>query len=167
MVGSHTTEITMKNKNFKTAKYIISILSIMVIILSGIIIGVKYYAPNGLAMMPAIPTIQAPPTSIYQVLAIDPKGSIITDVQGRALYTYAPDMENESVCIHACTQEWIPYHAEQLPNVLPANFTLITRDDRTRQYAYKGKPLYYYVQDTEVGSTIGDGINGFWSLARP
>jgi predicted lipoprotein with Yx(FWY)xxD motif len=40
------------------------------------------------------------------------------------------------------------------------------RDDGSRQWAYKGKPLYGYVADVTPGQASGDGVNGRWHVAR-
>jgi len=44
---------------------------------------------------------------------------------------------------------------------------VITRDDGKKQWAYKGKPLYFWVGDTKVGDKTGDGVNKVWQLAKP
>jgi predicted lipoprotein with Yx(FWY)xxD motif len=38
---------------------------------------------------------------------------------------------------------------------LPGELTLITRDDGTKQVAYKGVPLYHFAQDTAAGDING------------
>jgi predicted lipoprotein with Yx(FWY)xxD motif len=38
---------------------------------------------------------------------------------------------------------------------------VVTRDDGTRQWAYKGWPVYTNVQDTKPGDTIGEGTSSF------
>jgi hypothetical protein len=51
-----------------------------------------------------------------------------------------------------------------------ANVTLISRSDGTKQVAYEGRPLYYYVGDTGPGMTNGQGSNQFgakWWLISP
>jgi predicted lipoprotein with Yx(FWY)xxD motif len=46
-------------------------------------------------------------------------------------------------------------------------YTIISRDDGKKQYAYKGKPLYYWVKDQKPGDKTGDGfMNGAWHAAR-
>ena len=46
-------------------------------------------------------------------------------------------------------------------------YTIVTRDDGKRQWAYKGWPLYYWSKDTKTGDKTGDGFNGVWKVARP
>ena len=48
------------------------------------------------------------------------------------------------------------------------DWTTVTRDDGTMQWAYKGKPLYTFAKDTKPGDTTGDGfLNGAWHIAKP
>lgn len=44
----------------------------------------------------------------------------------------------------------------------------LERDDGSRQWAYKGKPLYTFAKDAKPGDITGDGfLNGAWHLAMP
>jgi predicted lipoprotein with Yx(FWY)xxD motif len=47
-------------------------------------------------------------------------------------------------------------------------WTVITRDDGSKQWAYKSKPLYTWAKDTKPGDTTGDGVaNNTWHVAMP
>jgi predicted lipoprotein with Yx(FWY)xxD motif len=46
-------------------------------------------------------------------------------------------------------------------------WTVVTRDDGSKQWAYKGKPLYRWIKDQKAGDRTGDGFNNAWRLARP
>jgi uncharacterized surface protein with fasciclin (FAS1) repeats/predicted lipoprotein with Yx(FWY)xxD motif len=48
-----------------------------------------------------------------------------------------------------------------------ADFGTIDRGDGVMQTTYKGWPLYYYVNDTLPGSTMGEGRSGVWFVAKP
>ena len=48
-----------------------------------------------------------------------------------------------------------------------ANVSVITRDDGKKQWAYKGKPLYYWIKDQKPGDRSGDGFSNVWRTARP
>lgn len=50
---------------------------------------------------------------------------------------------------------------------LVGQFTIVTRDDATKQWAYKGKALYYYKADKASMDTTGDGVGGRWHIAKP
>ena len=46
-------------------------------------------------------------------------------------------------------------------------WTVITRDDGSMQWAYKGKPLYTWHDDKKAGDVDGDGRNNVWHIAAP
>jgi predicted lipoprotein with Yx(FWY)xxD motif len=49
-----------------------------------------------------------------------------------------------------------------------ADMTIVVRDDGSKMWAYKGKPLYTFKKDTKPGETTGDGfLNGAWHIAKP
>ena len=49
-----------------------------------------------------------------------------------------------------------------------ADMTIVVRDDGSKMWAYKGKPLYTFKKDTKRGDTTGDGfLNGAWHMAKP
>jgi predicted lipoprotein with Yx(FWY)xxD motif len=49
-----------------------------------------------------------------------------------------------------------------------AGYTIITRDDGSNQWAYKGRPLYTWKDDKKPGDITGDGfLNGAWHIAQP
>jgi predicted lipoprotein with Yx(FWY)xxD motif len=46
-------------------------------------------------------------------------------------------------------------------------WTVVTRDDGTKQWAHKGKPLYTFAKDSKPGETAGEGFNKVWHVAKP
>ena len=51
----------------------------------------------------------------------------------------------------------------------PKGMTLYTfdRDDGKKQWAMKGKPLYYWAKDTKAGDMTGDGVaNNSWHVIK-
>lgn len=107
-------------------------------------------------------------------LAADPamtgdtaKGKVLTDAKGMSLYTFAKDADGKSMCNGQCATNWPPLMATADAKAMGA-WTVVTRDDGSKQWAYKGKPLYAWVKDAKPGDVTGDGfLNGAWSLARP
>jgi predicted lipoprotein with Yx(FWY)xxD motif len=93
---------------------------------------------------------------------------VLTDSRGMTLYTFDKDAANSgrSVCNDKCAVLWPPLRA-QASDTRTGDYTVVTRDDGTRQWAYKGKPLYLWVKDTKPGEKTGDGVAGAWRLARP
>jgi predicted lipoprotein with Yx(FWY)xxD motif len=107
-------------------------------------------------------------------LAADPtmtgdsaKGKVLTDAKGMTLYTFAKDADGKSACNGPCATNWPPLKAGTDAKAM-GDWSVITRDDGSKQWAYKGKPLYAWVKDTKPGDITGDGfLNGAWSLAKP
>jgi predicted lipoprotein with Yx(FWY)xxD motif len=47
------------------------------------------------------------------------------------------------------------------------DYSVISRDDGKKQWALKGKPLYYWSKDSKPGDKSGDGFNKVWQVAKP
>ena len=95
------------------------------------------------------------------------KGPTLTDAKGMSLYTFDKDSDGKSACNGPCSANWPALKAEAA-DTAGDNYTIIARDDGSRQWAYKGKPLYTFVKDQKAGDTSGDGfLNGAWHLAQP
>ena len=45
------------------------------------------------------------------------------------------------------------------------DWSVLARDDGSKQWAYKGKPLYLWVKDQKPGDKTGDGFNKVWHVA--
>ena len=41
------------------------------------------------------------------------------------------------------------------------------RTDGTMQVTHNGRPLYYWINDTEAGDTTGQGVKNVWGVAHP
>ena len=84
------------------------------------------------------------------------------------LYTFDRDTagSGKSVCNGPCAVNWPPLKVEGAP-AASGDWSVITRDDGSRQWSYKGKPLYFWIKDQKPGDRTGDGFNNVWHLARP
>ncbi len=84
------------------------------------------------------------------------------------LYTFDRDAagSGKSVCNGACATNWPPLLA-RAGDAPQGDYTLVTRDDGQKQWAFKGKPLYYWVRDAKPGDKTGDGFNNAWRAAKP
>ncbi len=83
-----------------------------------------------------------------------------------SLYYYTKDGAGVSNCYGECAANWPPVVLDANAQ-LGENYSLIARTDGTMQAAFKGKPLYRYIGDKDVGDINGDGLGGVWVLARP
>ncbi len=93
-------------------------------------------------------------------------GDVIADAEGFVLYTFRNDEPGVSNCYDQCADNWPPFFAEE-GAMEEGDYSLVTRNDGTVQWAKDGWPLYYWVGDTEPGQTTGDGVGGNWDVARP
>ena len=100
-------------------------------------------------------------------LAQAPDGTLIGP-DGRTLYVFARDVagSGKSACVDTCAANWPPLGVAASAVPL-GDYTIITRADGNKQWAFKGLPLYYYVKDTKAGDKLGDGVGGNWRVARP
>ncbi len=104
------------------------------------------------------------------VLAADPpvkkSGDILISESGMTLYVFDKDMvAGKSACNGPCAALWPALTAAA--DAKPAGaYTVITRDDGAKQWAYKDKPLYFWVKDQKSGDRTGDGVNGIWHVAK-
>jgi predicted lipoprotein with Yx(FWY)xxD motif len=92
---------------------------------------------------------------------------VLTGPNGMTLYTFDKDVagSSKSVCNGPCATNWPPLMATETDQ--PAgDFTVITRDDGRKQWAFKGKPLHFWSKDSKPGDKTGDGFNKLWQVAR-
>jgi predicted lipoprotein with Yx(FWY)xxD motif len=92
---------------------------------------------------------------------------VLTNSAGMTLYTFDKDPAGggKSECNGPCAANWPPLLAAADAKA-SGDYTIITRADGARQWAYKGKPLYLWVKDTKPGDRTGDGFNNAWRVAR-
>jgi len=89
----------------------------------------------------------------------------LADSGGKALYTFDKDATpGKSVCNGDCAKYWPPLTAAADAKVT-ADWTVITRDDGSKQWAYKGKPLYGFAPDKAGEAGTGEKVAG-WKLAK-
>ena len=93
-------------------------------------------------------------------------GAVLATKDGMTLYTFDKDAANTSNCNGGCAKSWPPALASAKAHDEGA-FTVITRKDGSRQWAYNGDPLYGWQGDRKPGDITGDGVGGTWHLARP
>lgn len=96
------------------------------------------------------------------------QGDVLVDKAGMTLYTFDKDAagSGKSVCNGPCAKNWPPLMASAA-DASSGDYSVVTRDDGTKQWAYKGKPLYLWVKDHKPGDKTGDGFNKVWQAARP
>lgn len=95
------------------------------------------------------------------------KEGVLVGGDGMTLYTFDKDESGsgKSVCNGKCAENWPPLLAKE-GAMAAGDFTVIARDDGRKQWAYKGKPLYFWSKDGKPGDMTGEGFNGVWRVAR-
>jgi predicted lipoprotein with Yx(FWY)xxD motif len=95
------------------------------------------------------------------------KGKVLVDAKGMTLYTWDRDTTpGKSGCNGQCATNWPPLMASA--DAKPAgNWTIVVRDDGAKQWAYKGKPLYFWKDDKKAGDADGDNRNNIWHVVAP
>jgi predicted lipoprotein with Yx(FWY)xxD motif len=91
---------------------------------------------------------------------------MLTNSAGMTLYTFDKDTAGKSACNGPCAVNWPPLMAKDDAKT-SGDYSIVTRDDGKKQWAYKGKPLYTWVKDQKSGDKTGDGVNNVWHVARP
>jgi predicted lipoprotein with Yx(FWY)xxD motif len=87
---------------------------------------------------------------------------VLVDAKGMTVYTFDKDSAGKSACSGQCAENWPPVVAGDAP--LSAPWSALTREDGTRQLAYKGKPLYTFVKDKKPGDKAGDKVKDVWHV---
>ena len=95
------------------------------------------------------------------------QGGILTDPAGRTLYSYDPDQVGKSNCDAPCLQAWPAYTAEPTAGQALAPEASRFQHAGAQQWAWNGKPLYYFIGDTKPGDRIGDGSADVWHVVKP
>ncbi|WP_341522072.1 hypothetical protein AABC73_00955 [Pseudomonas sp. G.S.17] len=91
---------------------------------------------------------------------------MLTDHGGKTLYTFDKDAAGKSACNDKCAENWPPLKAAAADKA-SGKWTAIKRDDGDMQWAYDGKPVYFYKDDKKAGDTTGDGKGGAWHVVKP
>jgi len=94
---------------------------------------------------------------------------VLTDSKGMTLYVWDNDLSvpGKIQCVGVCTLSWPPMLAGESDKPT-GEYTRIAREDAKKQWAYKGRPLYLWVNDGKPGDRTGDGFRaGTWHLVRP
>ncbi|KRC78510.1 Secreted repeat [compost metagenome] len=98
--------------------------------------------------------------------AVKTQDGILVNSAGMTLYTFDKDSAGKSVCVDQCAKAWPPVMAAADAKPM-GDLTVITRDDGSKQWAYKGKPLYLFTKDTKPGDKTGDNFKEIWHVVKP
>ncbi|MEQ9446959.1 MAG: hypothetical protein RJS98_15460 [Rhodospirillaceae bacterium] len=120
-----------------------------------------------LALAPAIAMAEVPAPKAPDAFILVKKGHgwVITDTEQMTLYTSKRDIQTgKSSCVEDCATAWPPYLAADTSRT-GDGWSVFTREDGSKQWAYKDKPLYRYSVDKGPGDTYGEGIGLLWDIS--
>ena len=112
------------------------------------------------ALLGGCASMTSPPAKVADGMLVGPNGM--------TLYTFDRDVtgSGKSVCNGPCATNWPPLMAAETDKA-SGDYTIITRDDGKKQWAMKGKPLYYWIKDSKAGDKTGDGVQNVWHIVKP
>lgn len=94
-------------------------------------------------------------------------GGLASEFPGFTLYTFDGDLGTAgSACTGGCAGNWPPLLVTDGEVSSVPGLGTITRDDDTVQATYLGRPLYFFVNDTEAGGAVGEGVGDAWYTAK-
>lgn len=95
-------------------------------------------------------------------------GAHLVDKDGKTLYVFANDTPGKNTSANTSPM-WTPFDV-QSPTVgtglTAGDFSRFDRGGGVFQTTWKGRPLYYFVNDTAAAPTAGEGTGGRWFVAR-
>jgi predicted lipoprotein with Yx(FWY)xxD motif len=107
-----------------------------------------------------------PATSPAKVI-LTKQGPTLVDLNGMTLYYYERDTTGKtSNCNGKCVESWIPLSATADAKAI-GDFTVINRNDGSKMWAYRYRPLYTSPADKAPGEANGNATTLQWRIARP
>src|SRR6202046_1289500 len=134
---------------------------------------------TGTASAPIVARLSTPPGVTFQKVKVgkvtmipgsssdqQEQVTVYADANGKTLYTFDKDTTpGKSACTdEQCAKAW-PAMAAAADAQPFGEWSVITRDDGSKQWALKGKPLYSFVQDKTIGDNKGDAMAQVWHMA--
>ena len=114
---------------------------------------------------PAPPKPEA--TTAPAKVVLTKQGPTLVDLKGMTLYTYERDTTGKtSNCNGKCTESWVPLSATVDAKAI-GDFTVISRTDGSKMWAYRYRPLYTSPADKAPGDANGNATTLQWRVARP
>ena len=130
------------------------------------IVSGETFAGHGGESSAPPPSRKGPATAPAQVANTE-RGPMWTDMKGMTLYYFdKDDSGNRSNCNDKCAERWIPLKAEAEAQAT-GDFTVIIRNDGSRMWAYRYRPLYTSQADKAPGDANGAAATTHWHIARP
>ena len=96
-----------------------------------------------------------------------PANGVLATPSGATVYTFDKDTvgSGKSACNGPCAQAWPPV-AAQATDAASGDWSIVARDDGSKQWAYKGAPIYTFSKDAKPGDTTGDKFKDVWHVIK-
>ena len=106
-------------------------------------------------------TAAAGSTAAPGMLVDSSAGKVWVNSLGRTRYTFGKDtVVGKSMCNGDCATAWPPLPVADNA-VASGDWTIVTRDDGSKMWAFKGHPLYTFLDDKKAGDVTGNNKDGF------
>ena len=102
-------------------------------------------------------------TAMFLSVAAANAATMLTAKNGMTIYSFDKDVGGVSACYDACAAMW-PAYVGKADDPLTEGWTLVKRADGKLQWAYDGKPMYFFASDKKAGDKGGDGMGGKWHV---
>jgi predicted lipoprotein with Yx(FWY)xxD motif len=101
------------------------------------------------------------------VVADTEYGRVLTDTEGRTLYSFDKETTDRSECFGACAEAWPPFYTNGDPQAgegVKQDLLGTTPHEGKDLVTYNGHPLYYYVNEgpNEVLCQNVEEFGGLW-----
>lgn len=95
------------------------------------------------------------------------QNGVLATPSGATVYTFDKDTvgSGKSACNGPCATLWPPV-AAQAADAASGDWSIVTRDDGSKQWAYKGAPIYTFSKDAKPGDTTGDKFKDIWHVIK-
>jgi predicted lipoprotein with Yx(FWY)xxD motif len=95
------------------------------------------------------------------------QNGVLATPSGATVYTFDKDTvgSGKSACNGPCAQLRPPV-AAQAADAASGDWSIVTRDDGGRQWAYKGAPIYTFSKDAKPGDMTGDNFKDIWHVIK-
>jgi predicted lipoprotein with Yx(FWY)xxD motif len=108
------------------------------------------------------------PEGIDARLVSSAQAVVLTDTEGMTLYAFNGEAKRDGqMCAMSgdCKLTWLPVQAPALA-LTTGDFSVVTRPDGSKQWAYQHYPLYLYSGDKLPGDALGLNVDKRWSAAE-
>jgi predicted lipoprotein with Yx(FWY)xxD motif len=138
-----------------------------VMIVAAIALSAEQALASGHGASDAPPPPKSEATTAPARVILTKQGPKLVDLKGMTLYYYERDTSGKtSNCDGKCADRWTPLAASADAKAV-GDFTVITRNDGSKMWAYRYRPLYTSPADKAPGDTNGNATTLQWRIARP